>query len=872
MACLVYFTKVKLFMNKNNAKKTYLKDYKPCDFEVLRIDLTFDIGEKETQVTNAMKIKALSPNAKLILDGENLKLTNVHLNGENLSADKYKSSESHLEIFDYPSEFELIIQTQINPDENKALSGLYRSDGLFCTQCEAEGFRRMTYYFDRPDVLSCYSTKIIADKKTAPILLSNGNLIEEGELENGRHFALWQDPHKKPCYLFALVAGDLAVIEDEFITMSGKKVSLKMYVEPGNESKCEHAMNSLKASMRWDEEKYGREYDLDIFMIVAVSTFNMGAMENKGLNIFNDKYVLARPELATDFDYAGIEGVIAHEYFHNWTGNRVTCRDWFQLSLKEGLTVFRDQTFSEDMNAKTVCRIQDVDILRAHQFPEDNGPTAHAVMPDSYLQIDNFYTTTIYNKGAELIRMQHALLGEKGFRQGMDLYFKRHDGQAVTIEDFVLAMEDANDKDLTQFRRWYVQAGTPRVSVDESYENETLTLTLNQHCPKTPGQDTKLPFHIPLAIKLFDSKGKSITNVSSMIELKDEKATFSFNSLKDKPTVSLLRGFSAPIILERDLSIDYLIDIARFEDDGFAKSEAVKCIVKSQIHGFKNDAAFMVSDKVIALFIDLLNEAHDDNALKALLLKTPSFEYLVAGEKEIDVDLWLDAMTLWESVLSQKLNADFKRTYQLLAKKANAMINPIEAGNRALKNQCLYYLSRDDEGLEFARKQQQEALCMTDELAAFKLLCERDNVYFNKASDDFYQKWQAEHLVLDKWFSVRASAKHENIFKDIETLSQDKHFSKGNPNKVRALIASFVKLNPKSFHQKDGKGYELLANWVIDLDSQNPQLASGLVGELTLFKRYDKKRQALMKARLQVIMEKEGLSSNVYEKVSKALI
>ncbi len=859
-------------MSQQTAAMTYLKDYLPPSFEVNKIFLTFEIFSDKTHVRNEMSLNCLKEGERLILDGEELELCSIMLDGRVLSETEYSQTESQLEIKVPFKQAEIVIETVIYPHNNKALSGLYQSDGLFCTQCEAEGFRRMTYYLDRPDVLSIYTTKVIAEKRTNPVLLSNGNLIEQGELENGRHFATWHDPFKKPSYLFALVAGDLAVVEDTFTTKSGRLVDLKMYVEHGNEQKCQHAINSLQASMKWDEERYGREYDLDIYMIVAVSTFNMGAMENKGLNIFNDKYVLARPELATDHDYAGIEGVIAHEYFHNWTGNRITCRDWFQLSLKEGLTVFRDQCFSQDMNSKTVCRIQDVDILRTHQFPEDSGPTAHAVYPDAYLEINNFYTSTIYNKGAEVIRMQHTLLGEEGFRKGTDHYFECFDGQAVTIDDFVGSMEAANQVDLRQFRRWYKQAGTPVVSVDESFVDGTLSLKFTQHCAKTPGQEKKEPFHIPIRYALFTPDGEELIQESSIIELKEESETIEIKALSVKPRVSLLRDFSAPIILQRHLPLEYLIDLASFEQDGFAKSEAVKQIAKSQILALEENPEHEVPKAVLELYQHLLEESHQDNALKALLLKTPSFEYLVSGQKNLEVDAILSAIDAWESQIDKLLESLFIQWYGILESESSAEISGEQAGLRALKNQCLYYLTRSDKGLMLARKQQGIAKTMTDELAAFKLLCERDNEFFQEARDAFYQKWQDESLVLDKWFSVLAASDHENILADIDALSQHEKFNKDNPNKVRALIGAFVKLNLKHFHKSDGSGYRFLGKWVKDIDPQNPQLASWLVQELTLWQRYEPKRQALMKKELESLKALPGLSKDVFEKVSKALL
>lgn len=536
----------------------YLKNYQPPFFAVETVNLNFDLYDDHALVSSELKL-IRQHEGPLHLYGDELELVSVHMNGQKLEPSVYTLQADSLVIKNCPDELTLNIVTRIYPQNNTQLSGLYRSNHLFCTQCEAEGFRRITYFLDRPDVLATYTTRISADKKQYPILLSNGNLLESGVTDDGRHWVVWNDPFKKPSYLFALVAGDLACIRDKFVTCTGRTIDLHIYVEPGNEDKCAHAMESLKKSMRWDEEVYGREYDLDIFMIVAVSDFNMGAMENKGLNIFNSKYILARPDTATDQDFADVEGVVAHEYFHNWTGNRITCRDWFQLSLKEGLTVFRDQEFSRDMNSRDVNRIMDVRVLRSAQFPEDAGAMAHPVRPESYQEINNFYTATVYNKGAEVIRMQHTLLGKAGFRRGMDLYFKRHDGQAVTIDDFVAAMEDANHVDLTQFKRWYSQAGTPEVTVTSEYAQGKLTLKMKQNCSPTPECQDKKPFHIPIRVALFDAHGHQMSIDKDILELKEAEQNFTFTGLSEKPVVSLLREFSAPIKLKYDLTQEELL-------------------------------------------------------------------------------------------------------------------------------------------------------------------------------------------------------------------------------------------------------------------------------------------------------------------------
>ena len=618
---------------------TYLKNYQPPTFSVSTVNLNFDLYDDHALVTNQMTLTRQHP-GDLQLFGHGLELISIHMNNALLQASDYRLDNEELLMSGCPNEVTLSIVTRIYPQKNTALSGLYRSNHLFCTQCEAEGFRRITYFPDRSDVLATYTTRITAEKAAYPVLLSNGNRLESGDTADGRHWVVWQDPFKKPSYLFALVAGNLVCVEDEFITCSGKKVDLRIYVEPGNEDKCDHAMVSLKKAMRWDEEMYGREYDLDNFMIVAVSDFNMGAMENKGLNIFNSKYILASPKTATDQDYAGIESVVAHEYFHNWTGNRITCRDWFQLSLKEGLTVFRDQEFSRDMNSRDVNRIIDVKTLRNIQFPEDAGSMAHPVRPESYQEINNFYTATIYNKGAEVIRMQHTLLGAEGFRRGMDLYFERHDGQAVTIDDFVAAMEDANHVDFTHFKRWYSQAGTPLVNVKSEYQNGRLNLTLTQSCAPTPECAIKQPFHIPIRIALFDTNGHPLPIETSLLELREPCQTFHFDNLPEKPVISLLRDFSAPITLEYAASDTELLTLLRCETNGFAKWEAMQRLALKCLHACYDTPRdqWTVPQALLDAYQHILNDKTLDTALRAELITPPGFEEVIFGRHAIDVE------------------------------------------------------------------------------------------------------------------------------------------------------------------------------------------------------------------------------------------
>src|SRR3990167_6730183 len=626
---------------------TYLADYKTVNFSILKIDLAFDLYNDFVTVENTMRIKRINCDNKnpICLSGEDLELLEVKLNGVTLSSENYQLDEQSLTIHYDNNEFFLSITTKIYPQNNTELSGLFKSNDLFCTQCEAEGFRRITYFYDRPDVLTSYTTKIIADKEQYPVLLSNGNLVAEGNLAGNRHFVIWEDPFKKPSYLFALVAGKLSHIEDAFVTMSGRNVSLKIYVEPKDIEKCQHAMNSLKKAMLWDEVEYGREYDLNTFMIVAVSDFNMGAMENKGLNIFNSKYILASDSSATDEDYAGIEGVVAHEYFHNWTGNRVTCRDWFQLSLKEGLTVFRDQEFSRDMNSRDMFRIQDVKVLRSTQFPEDASPMAHPVRPTSYQEISNFYTATIYNKGAEVIRMQHTILGKEGFRRGMDLYFARHDCKAVTIDDFVAAMMDANNIDLTQFKNWYDRARTPVVFVNSSFVNNCLTLTFQQTCELSPDFRNSKPFHIPLKIALFTKNGEKISLANDLLEVRENEKSFRFENLSEKPFISLLRNFSAPIILKNNEGEENLLAILKYETDGFAKWDAALSIAKRILLSFYNTdpKSWSIPKNIISVYRHVLMDETQDLDLRAEILTPPSFTDIANEITNLDVELAEDA-------------------------------------------------------------------------------------------------------------------------------------------------------------------------------------------------------------------------------------
>lgn len=854
---------------------TYLKDYKPCNFTVLAVHLDFELHDDYVLVSNQMLLQRRHA-GELRLVGEDLSLDSVEVNGEGISSVQYRLDGSDFVMDNCSDEMELTLVTRLRPQENTELSGLYRSNNLFCTQCEAEGFRRITYFYDRPDMLTKYTTRISADKTKYPVLLSNGNLIDSGDIGNGRHWVLWQDPFKKPSYLFALVAGDLDCVEDTYVTQSGKSVDLRIFVEPGETDKCAHAMASLKHAMRWDEEKYGREYDLSIFMIVAVSDFNMGAMENKGLNIFNSKYILARPDTATDSDYAGIEGVVGHEYFHNWTGNRITCRDWFQLSLKEGLTVFRDQEFSGDMNSREVNRILNVNTLRRIQFPEDAGRMAHPVRPESYQEISNFYTATVYNKGAEVIRMQHTLLGEAGFRQGMDLYFERHDGEAVTIDDFVAAMEDANGVDLTQFKRWYSQAGTPVIEVQSSFDKGRLTLQLTQTCPPTPECANKKPFHIPIRIALFDTNGQLLPLECDILELKEPQQTFYFENLTQEPIVSLLRDFSAPVLIKPTPNQATLLALLRYETDGFAKWDAAQNLAITVLVEcyHQTTAAWKMSDVLIATYKHILTNETLDPALRAELLTPPSYESIANVLTQVDVIRLEDARDLFTIALGRGLYDTMRDFYQTLWNQEAGEMHGKAYGMRKLRNVCLMLMMKADEKntLALCEEQFAQAQTMTDQIVSLSLLASCTNQRVReKALDGFYQQWQHDDLVLDKWFIVQAAANRPMVLTDVRKLLAHPAFNIKNPNKVRSLIITFCQMNHRYFHAVDGQGYQFLTEMLIHLDKINAQLSARLATPFTRWQRLDTQRQMLIKQELDRLAAME-LSPDLYEVVTKSLM
>lgn len=880
------------------AKKTqqpqtiYLKDYEVPAFLIDEIELAFDLQDNETIVSSHMRMRhnrqSKCTKRTLTLNGEELTLVSIKMDGKELGRDQYLLQNDFLIINDLPDMFTLEIVNKICPEKNTKLSGLYRSGNTYCTQCEAEGFRRITYFMDRPDVLSRYTTKITADAKRYPMLLSNGNLLESGALANGRHWVKWEDPFKKPCYLFALVAGDFDLIEDKFVTQSKREVALKVYVEKGYADQTAHAIYSMHQAMRWDEVAYGREYDLDIYMIVAIGDFNMGAMENKGLNIFNTQYVLAKPETATDDDYIHISSVIAHEYFHNWSGNRVTCRDWFQLSLKEGLTIFRDQSFSEDTISHAVMRIREVKRLREAQFPEDAGPLAHPVRPDSYMEINNFYTATIYEKGSEVLRMLQTILGKALFRKGMDLYFSQHDGEAVTINDFVASMEDVSGVDLEQFRLWYSQAGTPIVAVESQYdsENKTYTLTLAQMTSATPGQANKVALDIPIRMGLLDSSGKQIPlclegmaskEVETVLHLRSAKQTFQFTDVPTAPIPSLLRNFSAPVKLQMNYTDQELIFLAKYDVDAFNRWEAVQQytlrVMLALIKQCEQKQILQLPEEFVKLYEYLLTNKMDDKLLQAEMLVLPSEKMIGEQMLVVAVDAIHTARELVLLALAKRLEKAWLITYEQ-NKTTNTKEFSLEmVGKRQLKNICLAYLILLPAHVELGYQQFQAAMKvnMTDTLAALINLANTESPLGAQALEQFYQAWRNDALVVDKWLAIQATSKRPDALVRIKQLLQHEAFDMKNPNKVYALIGAFGQRNIFHFHAVDGSGYQFLREFVQKLDKLNPQVAARMVNPLTSWKRYDKQRQQLMCNELQQFAQDAQLSTNLYELVNKSL-
>ena len=873
---------------------TYLKDYQPPAYRTEETALAFDIRDGATSVRSKLRMRRApgAAAAPLQLDGRQLELLAIRLDGAPLSGNEYSVDDESLTIHAPPAEFDLEIETRIKPEDNSSLMGLYKSGPTYCTQCEAQDFRKITYYQDRPDVLSKFTTSITADAKRFPVLLSNGNLVADDEGAE-RRTVTWQDPFPKPSYLFALVAGDLACMTDHFTTASGRRVALRIYAEPHNIGQCEYALGALKRAMRWDEETFGREYDLDIFTIVVVEDFNAGAMENKGLNIFNTSCVLASPDTASDAAYERVEAVIAHEYFHNWSGNRVTCRDWFQLSLKEGFTVFRDAEFTSDMHSRTVKRIEDVSLLRAVQFAEDSGPMAHSVRPDSYIEINNFYTRTVYNKGAEVVGMAQRLVGREGFRKGCDLYFERHDGQAVTTEDFVAAMEDANGVDLGQFRRWYVQAGTPVLTVEADWLDGAFRIRIEQSCPATPGQPEKAPFHIPVLIGLLTADGKELSlsdlsvtsdedaaierrGSSLLAHLREPATTLRVGGLAAQPAVSFLRGFSAPVRVRYPRSPAALALLARHDSDGFARWDAMQSLLLDELDRLGGGAA--VSEGLLDLFSALIDDAAkaQDAETRSMLremLLLPSEGYLFEQVDSIDVETIIAARDRLLETLAKELADRWRHLYERNAPQGPYEPDPLGMARRGLNNLALGYLAHsgaeDVNSLLDAHLNAADNL--TDRTAALRQIVDSaSHPDREQVLDDFHQRWRQESLVVNQWFAIQASGRCTDV-EGVRKLEAHPAFDPGNPNKLRSLYGAFGRENNRNFHAADGAGYDFLAETIAGIDAKNPQMAARLLTPLTQWKKFDAGRQRLMKAGLERLEAKEGLSKEAFEVVTKSL-
>jgi aminopeptidase N len=880
-------------MRTDTGQIVHLADYRPTDFVLERVDLTFELDPTNTKVDARLifhRREGVDPSAPLVLDGDELALSGLLFDQKDVPASQYDATPESLIIRDLPAEapFEITITTFINPEANTQLMGLYRTNGIYCTQCEAEGFRRITYFPDRPDVLAPYTITIIGDKAANPVMLSNGNFLGGAGYDEGRAFAAWFDPHPKPSYLFALVAGDLGVVEDTFVTMSEREVTLKIYVEHGKEARAAYAMDALKRSMKWDEERFGREYDLDIFMIVAVSDFNMGAMENKGLNVFNDKYVLADPDTATDQDYANIEAIIAHEYFHNWTGNRITCRDWFQLCLKEGLTVYRDHEFSADQRSRPVKRIAEVRYLRSDQFPEDGGPLAHPVRPTTYREINNFYTTTVYQKGSEVTGMIATLLGKDDFKAGMDLYFERHDGQAVTVEDYVKCFEDVSGRDLAQFSLWYSQAGTPLVNVSTEYDQASATfkLSLEQMVPATPGQPDKQPMHIPLSFALILDNG-AIADAASVkggevtgdvLHLTDRRQTFTFTGIASRPVLSLNRSFSAPVNIAFSQTPADLAHIARHDTDLFSRWQALTDLAIPNLTKSARDAREGRDVTCDPALIEALLEAAGDDTLE------PAFRaQVLALPSEADIGRELGGNTDPDAIHTGrnavlKLIADagadlFKRLFAEMKSEGAYSPDAESAGKRALRSAALTYLAYAENSPQRAAEAFGAADNMTELSQALTLLAHR----FPEASEttgalaSFLTRFDENPLVIDKWFSLQATMPGEDALARVKSLIEHPRYNAGNPNRVRALVGMYAFSNPTGFNRRDGEGYRFLAGQILEIDPKNPQLAARILTSMRSWRSLEPTRADQARDALMTIERSPSLSTDVRDIVERML-
>ncbi|WP_347357542.1 aminopeptidase N [Bdellovibrio sp.] len=869
-------------------EKIYLKDYKAPAFTVDSVNLDFNLNEDFCRVVAKSQLRRTEAGAALHLNGEDLKLISIKINDKALTADQYQITAEELIVPSVPDSFTLEIETELQPQNNTSLEGLYKSNGIFCTQCEAQGFRKITFFFDRPDVMTSYSVTIEADKLKYPVLLSNGDRIKIEDLGNGRHKAFWKDPHKKPCYLFALVAGDLGVIRDTFITMNGRKVNLEVYAAHGKQERCWHAMDSLKKSMKWDEEVFGLEYDLNDYMIVAIDDFNAGAMENKGLNIFNSRLVLADSNSATDVDFHSIESVVAHEYFHNWTGNRVTLRDWFQLSLKEGLTVFRDQEFSADMTDRGVQRIEDVDALRAGQFAEDAGPNAHPVRPESCMAVDNFFTMTIYEKGSEVIRMMQKIVGRKGFRKGMDEYFLRHDGQAVTTEDFASAIATPNGKDFTQFRRWYHQAGTPIVAIQESYDaaKGELNVTLEQSCPATPGQPQKEPFHIPLMMGLLDKSGSDLkldcdkitvnSDGKNLIELKEQKEVYTFKGLKDRPVLSVLREFSAPINLKWAASEEDLYFLMEKDTDSFNRREMAQKISLRLLHKLIAQArakqALTVEPRFVKAISAIIADESMDPSFKAKMLQLPSYAVLAQEEAVLDAEAFYQARTALRQAIAKENRGALLNIYRKFHNVEPKSRDTKVFGHRSLKNQALAYLAElhDPEIMEVVNKQYWEAQNMTDRMTAMMILADSESAHREKALQNFYEDWKNDSVVLNKWFTAQATTNRKQVLEDVKALTKHPAFNITNPNNVYSLLRAFG-ANLVRFNDPNTNAYEFYADKILEIDTKNPQVAARLCAAFNFVQKLEPAMKEKALTQIKRMVAVESLSKNSRELLQSAL-
>ncbi|MBV1908504.1 MAG: aminopeptidase N [Kangiellaceae bacterium] len=872
---------------KSKPQIKYRKDYLPSQYVITTTRLDFELHSGYVIVHSSLSV-SLNPLCSetelkpMVLNGVELELQQLTINNKELSQQDFKLEPEQLTIFKVSPSFTIETMVKIFPNKNTSLEGLYLSNGKFCTQCEAEGFRKITYYLDKPEVMAEFFVSIEADKKNFPSLLSNGNLIEKIDIANGRHRVKWHDPFPKPSYLFALVAGDFDCLDDQFTTMSGKSVELKLFVDKGKLNQCQFAMESLINSMKWDEQEFGREYDLNLYMIVAVGDFNMGAMENKGLNVFNTAYVLANKQTATDSDFEGVERVIAHEYFHNWTGNRVTCRDWFQLSLKEGLTVFRDQKFSEDMQSAAVERIDQVKIIRAAQFAEDSGPMAHPIRPDSYIEMNNFYTVTVYNKGAEVIRMMHTLLGKQGFRSGMDLYFKRHDGQAVTCEDFIKAMEDANKIDWQLFRNWYRQAGTPELVVKQTVtDKQQYILSFTQHCPNTPGQTNKEPFLIPVKLGFislegfpveFMLKGQSKRQKETLLILDKSNQTFEieFDSSIDTSRIipSLLRDFSAPVKLSFNYTQQQLATLFAYDSNAFNRWDAGQSLMSNLL---LSDSEQLSKEEISSISLAIEKVVSDkalDPSLKALAIQLPNLNSLIGEADTIDLDRLFTKYRQLDEHICQSLSSMWLEIYQ-----ANHIVTNPTSGNRWLKNTALAYLleANEEEYTVLALNQQKNADNMTDEVCALRAILRTNHKTRSESTELFFNKWKDEDLVMDKWFSAQVQSDDPSVISEIKHLMQHEKFSITNPNKVRSLIGAFVSGNTMQFHNATGEGYQLLADIILELNLVNPQIGARMAKQFGAWRKFDKKRQALIREHLEHILTIDNLSNDIFEVIDKSL-